>query len=271
MQTAANKMARRDRRFATNEPINRYEVRITENSREIIEAQKLRYQVFAMEMGARLESAHLGLDRDRFDHFVKHLIVRDNHEQKIIGYTRILTREMANIIGGFYSSSEFDLTRIMSLHGNIIEIGRTCIHRDYRRGSTIGLLWSGIARLMEKYRADYLIGCASIPMGQRGDVPQAVLERLGFRYRSEEMFRVFPKTPVPFKRDLANTINPEVPPLIKGYLRAGARICGEPCWDPEFNVADVFILLERSRLNKRYQQRFVGRQNLEANEYRKAG
>ncbi|MDX5150941.1 MAG: GNAT family N-acyltransferase [Acidiferrobacterales bacterium] len=243
----------------SGKPFKRYEVRVTENAQEILEAQRLRYEVFALEMGAKLESDHLGLDRDRFDHFVKHLIVRDTYQRKIIGYTRILTRDMANIVGGFYSSHEFDLTRIMSLHGNIIEIGRTCIHRDHRRGSTIAMLWSGIARVMETYRADYLIGCASIPMGENGHIPQVVLGELDQGHLASEMYRVYPKTPVPFKRDLKPTItNVEIPPLIKGYLRAGAKICGEPCWDPDFNVADVFICLDRERIDKRYQKRFVG-------------
>jgi len=251
-------------------PFNRYEVRITENHREIIEAQKLRYRVFGEEMGASLPSAHLGLDRDRYDYFVKHLIVRDTIERKIIGYTRILTREMANIVGGFYSGTEFDLTRIMALQGNIIEIGRTCIDKDYRRGSTISLLWSGIARAMEQYRADYLIGCASIPMGEYGDVPQAVLARIGEQHRSPEMFRVFPKTPLPFKRDLAESVDVEVPPLIKGYLRVGAKICGEPCWDPEFGVADVFIFLERDKISKRYLNHFVAPAGTRAVELKQA-
>ena len=254
----------------SGKPFKRYEVRVTENAQEILEAQRLRYEVFALEMGAKLESGRLGLDRDRYDHFVKHLIVRDTYKRKIIGYTRILTRDMANIVGGFYSSTEFDLTRIMSLHGNIIEIGRTCIHREHRRGGTIALLWSGIARVMETYRADYLIGCASIPMGENGDIPQIILGGLDRSHLASEMYRVYPKTPLPFKRDLepANT-NAEIPPLIKGYLRAGAKICGEPCWDPDFNVADVFICLDRERIDKRYQKRFVGGSEMEP--MRKAG
>ena len=254
----------------TGNGFKRYEVRVTENAQEILEAQRLRYEVFALEMGAKLESGHLGVDRDRYDHFVKHLIVRDTRQRKIIGYTRILTRDMANIVGGFYSGNEFDLTRIMSLQGNIIEIGRTCIHRDYRRGGTISLLWSGIARVMEAYRADYLIGCASIPMGENGEIPQAVLGGLDRSHLASEMYRVYPKTPVPFRRDLGQTsTRVETPPLIKGYLRAGAKICGEPCWDPDFNVADVFICLDRERIDKRYEKHFVGGGEIEP--LRKAG
>ena len=254
----------------TGNGFKRYEVRVTENAQEILEAQRLRYEVFAMEMGARLESESLGLDRDRYDHFVKHLIVRDTRRRKIIGYTRIMTRDMANIVGGFYSSNEFDLTRILSLGGNIIEIGRTCIHRDYRKGGTISLLWSGIARVMEAYRADYLIGCASIPMGENGDVPQTVLGGLDRNHLASEMFRVYPKTPVPFKRDLDPTrTKVEMPPLIKGYLRAGAKVCGEPCWDPDFNVADVFICLDRKRIDERYEKHFIGGGEMEP--LRKAG
>ena len=261
---------RKNNTIFAKKAIKQFEVRVTENAQEILEAQRLRYEVFALEMGARLISERLGIDRDQYDHFVKHLIVRDTYRGKIIGYTRILTRDMANIVGGFYSSNEFDLTRIMSLHGNIIEIGRTCIHRDYRRGGTISLLWAGIASYMKTYRADYLIGCASIPMGENGEAPQAILGSLDKRHLAAEMYRVHPKTPVPFKRDLGvSSAGVEIPPLIKGYLRVGAKICGEPCWDPDFNVADVFICLERARIDKRYQKHFVGPSEVEP--LRKAG
>lgn len=248
---------RATKQVAVNMPLQRYEVRITENRHEIEEAQRLRYEVFAREMGARLKSDHLGLDQDRYDHFVKHLIVRDAFQRKIVGYTRILTREMASVIGGFYSCSEFDLSRILALPGKMIEIGRTCIHKDYRKGSTISLLWTGIATVMENYKIDYLIGCASIPMGEHGEIAKSVLRSLNEHRKVPEAIRVFPKTPLPKNVDHLNSPEATIPPLIKGYLRAGATICGEPCWDPEFNVADLFIFLDRKKIDSRYQKHFL--------------
>lgn len=259
------------KKTTANMPLQRYEIRITENRYEIEEAQRLRYDVFAREMGAKLKSEALGLDQDRYDHFVKHLIVRDTFERKIVGYTRILTREMASIIGGFYSCSEFDLTRILALPGKMIEIGRTCVHKDYRNGSTISLLWTGIATIMESYKVDYLIGCASVPMGDNGELAQSVVSSLKKRSEVPEAIRVFPKTPMPKFSGQEEGANAAIPPLIKGYLRAGAKICGDPCWDPDFNVADLFIFLDRTKIDQRYKKHFLTFGQRKEPEIRKAG
>jgi putative hemolysin len=164
---------------------------------------------------------------------------------------------MAEIIGGFYSSAEFDLTRILSLPGKMIEIGRTCIHKDYRKGSTVSLLWTGIASVMETYKVDYLIGCASIPMGERGEYARSVLQLIGLNGDVPEAMRVIPKTPLPDPGPTEIMHEVSVPPLIKGYLRVGATICGEPCWDPEFKVADLFIFLDRKNIDHRYRKHFL--------------
>lgn len=115
---------------------------------EVKEAQRLRYRVFAEEMGARLSGGEAGLDRDIYDPFCEHLLVRDGDTGEVVGTYRILPPDRAKKIGGLYSASEFDLTRLLHLAPGMVEVGRSCVHPDYRNGATIGLLWSGLAQYM---------------------------------------------------------------------------------------------------------------------------
>ena len=227
---------------------------------EVLEAQKLRYRVFADEMGARLPTRSPGVDRDIYDPFCEHLIVRDETEGRIVGTYRILSPSAARKIGGYYSENEFDLTRLQHLRNDIVEIGRSCIDADYRSGAVIALLWSGLARYMQENAYGYLIGCASISMADGGHGAASLYNRLKDIHASPLEYRVFPRCPLPLER-LRNDLPGEAPPLIKGYLRAGAWICGEPAWDPDFNTADLPILMPMNRVDNRYAKHFMGRQD----------
>ena len=123
-------------------------VSLARTPEEVKEAQRLRYKVFAEEMGARL-SGHDGLDKDGFDAFCEHLLVRDADSGKVVGTYRILDPYMANEAGGYYSAGEFDITRLYHLMPTMVEVGRSCVHPDYRNGGTIGLLWAGFAKYMQ--------------------------------------------------------------------------------------------------------------------------
>lgn len=224
---------------------------------EILEAQKLRYRVFADEMGARLPSRTPGVDRDIYDPFCEHLIVRDEVEGRIVGTYRILSPSSARKVGGYYSENEFDLTRLQHLRSRIVEIGRSCIDADYRSGAVIALLWSGLARYMQENAYDYLIGCASISMADGGHSAASLYNRLKDTHASPLEYRVFPRCPLPLER-LRGDLPGDAPPLIKGYLRAGAWICGEPAWDPDFGTADLPILLPMNQVDGRYAKHFMG-------------
>ena len=237
----------------------RLSVGLATSQDEIRAAQRLRYQVFVEEMGARLELEEHGVEADRYDPYCDHLIVRDVTANKIVGGYRILTDVQAQRAGGFYSQSEFDMTRILALPGRLMEVGRTCVHPDYRTGAVISLLWQGLARYFTTNGFDYLIGCASVPLRCGTDEAALLYQRLAKNSITPEDQRVFPRVPLP-KLNLAG-VEPEVrvPPLVKAYLRAGARICGEPAWDPQFNVADLFILLRAEDVNERYARHFFDR------------
>jgi len=225
------------------------------NADEIRAAQKLRYRVFAEELGARLPTRTPGIDRDIFDAYCEHLVVRDDATGQIVGTYRILSPEQAATIGSYYSEGEFDLTRLQHLRPRMVEIGRSCVHPDYRNGATIALLWSGLADYMQRCGHEYLIGCASISMADGGHAAASLFRRLDSHLSPIE-FRVFPRCPLPLDA-LRQDVAAELPPLIKGYLRAGAYLCGEPAWDPDFNTADLPILMPMSRLTARYSRHFL--------------
>lgn len=226
---------------------------------EIRAAQRLRYRVFVEEMGARIDGTDPGIESDRFDPYCQHLIVRDRINGGVVGCYRILTDTQAALAGGYYSQSEFDLTRILATPGRFMEVGRTCVHPDYRSGAVIALLWSGLARFMVMNKIDYLMGCASIPLRTGTHEATAIYQRLADKHLSPEQWRVYPKTPLP-RMQLAGADAPvTIPPLVRAYLRAGAMICGEPAWDPDFNVADLFVLLRAEDINERYLRHFVNR------------
>lgn len=223
---------------------------------EIEEAQRLRFKVFAEEMGASLISADEGIDRDIFDSYCEHLLVRDNDNGKVIGTYRILAPDAARTVGSYYSETEFDMTRLNHLRDRMVEVGRSCVHMDYRDGSTIARLWGGLAEYMVKNKHEYLIGCASISMKDGGHYAASVYNKIHKLYAAPAEYRVFPRCPLPLEA-LNHTLDVTIPPLIKGYLRLGAYIGGEPAWDPDFNTADLFIMLPISKLNERYAKHFM--------------
>ncbi|MBS1172942.1 MAG: family N-acetyltransferase [Proteobacteria bacterium] len=234
---------------------HRLHVGFARTGSEILEAQRLRYRVFAEELGARLDTRTPGVDRDLYDPYCEHLIVRDEECGRIVGTYRILAPEAARRVGGYYSDNEFDLTRLQHLRGRMVEVGRSCIDADYRSGAAIQLLWAGLGRYMRDNGHDYLIGCASIGMADGGHNAAGIYARLAAQLSPPE-YRVFPRCRLPLERlNAAQTA--EVPPLLKGYLRAGSYVCGEPAWDPDFNTADLLLLLPMSRVEFRYARHFL--------------
>ena len=225
---------------------------------DVREAQRLRYKVFAEEMGARLSCAEAGVDKDMYDPFCDHLLVRDADTSEVVGTYRILTPEQAKKIGGYYSENEFDLTRLGHLRERMVEVGRSCVHPDYRSGGVITLLWSGLAEYMLKNKYDYMIGCASISMADGGHNAASIYNKVRVDCMSPIEWRVFPRCALPLEA-LDNHAESFLPPLVKGYLRLGAYVCGDPAWDPDFNTADLLVLLPMARLNSRYAKHFLGK------------
>lgn len=224
---------------------------------EILAAQKLRYRVFHDEMGARLTTRRPGVDRDIYDPYSEHLIVRDEAQGRIVGTYRILSPMAARKVGGYYSENEFDLTRLQHLRPRLVEIGRSCIDPEYRSGAVIALLWAGLARYMLSNGYEYLIGCASVSMADGGHTAASLYNRLQAQHLAPLEYHVFPRYPLPLEK-LRCDVPASTPPLIKGYLRAGAWISGAPAWDPDFNTADFPMLMPIGRTDVKYAKHFLG-------------
>jgi putative hemolysin len=245
--------ARREAEVARSE--TGYTLSFATTPGEIAEAQRLRFKVFAEEMGARLPDPESGLDRDVYDAFCEHLLVREEKDGKVVGAYRLLPPEAARRVGRFYSESEFDIARLDILRGSTVEAGRSCVHWEHRNGTVIMLLWSGITRFMKRYGYEHLIGCASISLRDGGHAAANLYKSLDEKQFTAPEYRVFPKLALPVEK-LANGDEVVAPPLVKGYLRIGAKVGGAPAWDPDFNTADLFVLLSMNQMNPRYARHF---------------
>jgi len=232
---------------------------------EVREAQKLRHSVFAGEMGAVLSNAVPGHDVDLFDDFCEHLLVRDAASRQVIGTYRVLTPAQAKRVGSTYSDTEFDLTRLRSVRERMVELGRSCVHRDHRHGGVIMALWGALAGFMVRNQLDTMIGCASIPMQHEGPhglvggghAAASIWRQLKGTHLAPIDFHVRPRLPLPIDQ-LDDTLDVDPPALIKGYLRLGAKVMGPPAWDPDFNAADLPMIMRISDLPNRYRKHFLG-------------
>ncbi|HEY8159463.1 MAG TPA: GNAT family N-acetyltransferase [Methylobacter sp.] len=227
------------------------------NSEKLIkEAQSLRFRVFAKEMGAKLKTEAEGLDYDEVDSYCDHLIVYDNVNEKIVGYTRLLNQDQAERLGRFYSQSEFNLDQVLTLPGRFLEIGRTCVDSDYRGSAVLTTLWSALVQYALEGQFNYLIGCASITPGPNGFAINAVYRNIDIKNIAPSSLQVSPSIRVPSglrcERDESG-----IPPLLKAYFRFGAVVCGEPCWDEDFNCMDLFMLLPLDQLQARYSKHYM--------------
>ena len=238
-------------------PASRYHVSLAVDDSEIREAQRLRYKVFAEEMGARLSSVLPGHDIDLYDPFCDHLLVRDLANGEVVGTYRILPPDAAQRVGSYYSEQEFDLTRLAFLRLRMAELGRSCVHPSPRSGGVIARLWMGLADYMTRSGYEYIVGCASIGMADGGHVAASVYRQITERHLAPIEWRACPRYRLPVE-SLDDGQTAALPPLIKGYTRLGAMVCGEPAWDPDFNTADLLMLLPMAQLNRNYARRFVG-------------
>jgi len=228
---------------------------------EIEAIQRLRYQVFTEDMGAVFSDADNGIEQDRFDPWCQHFMVCELASGRVVGTYRVLTPQAARQAGGYYAESEFDLKGLGALRENLAECGRSCTHADYRDGSVIMLLWSGVAQFMARNGYRYVLGCASVSLRDDGVAAAQVWRSVSGMVRAAMQPcqpHVTPHHPYPIQKlaNLNEGSSERVPPLIKGYLKLGATVCGEPAWDPDFNAADFPVLLDMQRMDARYRRHF---------------
>ncbi|MEU4324413.1 GNAT family N-acetyltransferase [Nonomuraea dietziae] len=225
--------------------MHRYTVGLARTPADLQAAQRLRYRVFAEELGARLDSPVTGLDADSFDAYCDHLLVRAGDE--VVGTYRLLPPGRKDRL---YSDTEFDASALDPLRSDLVEVGRSCVHPDHRRGAVIGLMWAGIARYMSEGGYGWLAGCCSVPLADAAHI----VERVPF---GPSEYRVKPLAPwVDVEPDPSHAFS--MPPLLRGYLRLGAWICGEPAHDAAFGCADFLVLLSMAQVDRRYLRHFLG-------------
>lgn len=241
-----------------------YSLLIADSPAQIAAAQRLRHEVFADELGAALHSPTVGLDIDEFDDYCDHLIIRDDASGAVVGTYRMLPPNRVPQAGRRYGDAEFDLTGLNPLRDRLVEIGRSCVHPDHRSGAVINMMWVGIARYLHLKGLRWLGGCASVPLGDGGAMAAEAWAHVRAGHLSPAALRVRPRRPwlaepgVPPIPEVPPGARVALPPLLRGYLRLGSWVCGEPAYDPDFQVADLYVLLSMDLMNPRYRRHFLG-------------
>jgi putative hemolysin len=247
----------------------RYSLLLSTDPDLIEAAQRLRYDVFTSTPGFTLptgaEGQRDGLDVDGFDEFCDHLLVRDDDTGELVGCYRMLAPTGAIAAGGLYTATEFDVRAFDPLRPSLVEMGRAVVREGHRNGGVVLLMWAGILAYLDRYGYDYVTGCVSVPIGDEadGETPgsqlRGVRDFILSRHSAPPQYRVRPYRPVLVDGkaidEIAPPPRPSVPALMRGYLRLGAQVCGEPAHDPDFGVGDFCVLLEKRRADTRYLRR----------------
>lgn len=223
---------------------------------EVREVQRLRYRVFTETFKLSALANPEALNADEFDNYCDHLLVRDAATSAVVGTYRLMGPQAAQRMGHYYSEKEFDLGGLASLRARTVEAGHACVHPQYRSGSVIMMLWSGLAKYMAREGCDHLMGCASVSLADGGHDAAALYRGFASQNLAPAAYRVTPHIPFPLDQFEPGHV-PRVPPLLKGYLRSGGWVCGEPAWDKEFNTADFFMLLPLAKLDSRYARHYL--------------
>jgi putative hemolysin len=230
-------------------------VGLAQSNEEIEAIQRLRYAVFLAEYEAKVSEDGSEIDRDMFDPWCEHLMVQDLGTKEVVGTYRVLTPHQARRAGGYYSESEFDLCGLGDIKQSLVEFGRACIHPAYRNGSALMMLWSGLAEILKQGRYQHVFGCASVSLRDDGVTAAAVWRHVKDSIGANGAPVVTPLHRYPVEH-LDSDLPAQIPALIKGYLRLGAGVCGQPTWDPDFNTADFPMLLSIDKMGARYRRHF---------------
>lgn len=245
-----------------------YIIKLVQTKSELKQAQALRYSVFYKEKRAKasLQKKIIKLDYDKIDKFADHLIVLDkNTKNKVVGTYRLIRGDIAGLFGGFYSSSEFNLENIINNYQNnhILELGRSCVHQNYRNGSIMNLLWKAIAEYVKLFDIKVLIGCASFS----GKDPLKYTEELSYLKENFSLPKnfsiksydnnIYPAFKLNDKNLNQLRTFAKLPPLIKGYLRVGGKVSDSFFVDHNFNTIDLCVVVRTNDIDKKYKKKYL--------------
>ena len=251
--------------------VDNFVIKIAEKKSELKKAQALRYSVFYKEKKAipTISKKLFRLDYDKVDKFADHLIVIDRNRKgiknKIVGTYRLLRGDIASHSGGFYTSSEFDLSKILNSYKNnkILELGRSCVHQDYRNGAIMILLWKAIAEYVKLYDIKILLGCASF---HGTDVMKYTNElsylRKHFSLPGELSVKSLDTKIYHYYTEIKSNTNDlrtfvKLPPLIKGYLRIGGKVSHDCFVDYKFNTIDLCVIVTTDKIDEKYKKKYL--------------
>lgn len=240
----------------------RFFIKVAENSQEIRAAQLLRFNVFNLEQGKGLASAQqTGLDHDEFDDYCLHLLVIEKATGNVIGTYRAQLGAVATTAKGFYSSREYDIEGLDAVSDECLELGRSCVASEFRTGGVVTLLWGGITELLHRGNLNLLLGCVSLELSdpaaawalhRQFAASNCLSPLLKATPRPGFQLEPAPESAIQAFLDEPKRLNEYIPPLFKGYLRVGCKVCGEPAFDPEFGTIDFLILADRREIPERY-------------------
>lgn len=257
------------RRFSKTLPqltAGQLEVRLAQSEEDVKAAQLLRYEVFYEECGAQPDEtvAFLKQDITDIDNFCDILLVIDRTHNKIVGTYRFMLRNAAHHYGGYYTANEFEIGKLVAFPGQIMELGRSCVHKDYRTKPTMQLLWRGVGAYIQRNEVDLCFGCGSFSGTDVSIYQQALSYLYHYHLAPPELrARALPAHYQEMNLVPENQINPkeamhQMPALIKGYLRVGGFIGEGAFIDHQFNSIDVCIIVKREMVTERYSQRYTG-------------
>lgn len=230
-----------------------YEAVVTRDDDLVRQAQQLRQQVFGEEFG--LSASADGVDSDACDRYADHVVVRHRTSGEVVGTYRMLTPAAAARAGGNYSDQLFDLRPLRSIQPRLLELGRACVHPEHRNGVVISLLWMGLVAHAREQGLRWLAGCCSVPLADGGVEAARIWATVAEKHLAPPERLVAPRREWvvgPAERIPER----ELPALLKAYLRLGAQVCGKPAHDPDFDTADLYVLLDLDAVPQRYLARF---------------
>lgn len=233
-----------------------FRVVLGQSPEDLIECQRLRYDVFNVELGEGLSTSdRSGLDIDPFDAFCDHLMVRDLESNRLVGTYRLQPGEVARRNLGYYGNQLFDFSVYEPIRKDLLELGRACVHIDYRNIMVLHALWKGIAVYATRHDLRYLIGCSSIST-QDENYGIAMYNSLKDKYLVEPRLRTLPQ-PGHSCHPSGEPVKAGRPPrLFRAYLEISGRICGPPAIDREFKTIDFLTLVDLANLPDRVLTRF---------------
>lgn len=239
---------------------DQFRVETARTSNQLLKVLELRHEVFVEEWQGR--RAFHGLDVDQYDFSADHLMIIDKNIGEVVGTYRLLSSHFTR---DFYSASEFEMSEFLRTPAVKLELGRACVHPEYRNGQAIEMLWKGLTRYIARTRTEFLFGCSSVK-SMRADVVDQIVDLLRASEQWSDDFAIRPTADYRFPHHAVATPAGKLstaerrqllPPLLRSYLAAGAKVYGAPALDLDFGCTDMFTILDWKTVNPRYLKRFA--------------